>query len=97
MKREYRRRQMFALIEQFSSSGLSLAEFSKTEGLSISTLNYWLRQYREKKQVASDFVPIGELNVHSGYCIRFPNGVELHTDVEPSRGLIEKIGCYVRE
>ena len=96
-KREDKRQQMFALVEQFSSSGLTRGEFSKTEGLSASTLNYWLRRYKEKQDLPNDFVSIGEINVEPGYCIKFPNGVELHTDVEPSMSLIEKIGGYVRE
>ena len=97
MKREYRRQEMFGLVKQFINSSLTVTEFSKTEDLSVSTLNYWLRQYKDKRDERSEFVRIGEVNVQSGFCIKFPNGVELHTDVEPSRSLIEKIGGYVGE
>lgn len=65
---KYRRRsreEIDSLLERFHSSGLTQLAFAKQHELSVSTLHYWLRQYRQAERVASEarFLPVAVSDV----------------------------------
>jgi hypothetical protein len=71
--------QMFSLIENYKSSGISGAAFCKEQNLSYHTFHYWLKKYRQKdKKSEIGFVPLKIKEreaVNSGRCeIIFPDG-----------------------
>ena len=84
-----RARQMYALVEKYFSSNLSRKVFCEREGITYSTFQWWLGQYRQKKSTLSAhdadqfdaFIPIHVSEAetpatHRSAChIEYPNGV----------------------
>ncbi len=59
-KRSTRKLEMFQIIEQQLSSGLSQVEFCKKQKMSIATFSYWRKKYLTEKAepVSPQFIPI---------------------------------------
>ena len=49
-----RRQQARGILEQFKASGLSQREFAEREGVSASTLAYWLRRERLEAEIQGE-------------------------------------------
>ena len=97
MKRENKRQWMYKLVERYMRSKLTKRQFCQLEGISLSTLDYWRRKYGLNPSEGG-FISLGCGSKEiQGYMIKFPNGVELHTEEEPSMMLIEKLLGDARE
>ena len=84
-----RARQMYTLIEKYFLSNLSRKVFCEREGITYSTFQWWLGQYRQKEsgrathsaEQVDNFVPIhvtvpDASDVRLSAChIEYPNGV----------------------
>ena len=95
MKEKTSRRQknekMFAMIEDYLSSGLTQKSFCQRESIVYSTFGWWLRKYRQSRSLTAQkekadrrFIPIHPTSPQSssqasGYscAIEYPNGVTL--------------------
>ena len=59
--RKHRRRsrdEIDILLDRFDRSGLSQIAFARSEGLSLSTLRWWLDRRRRQRVDAPRFVPV---------------------------------------
>jgi len=70
------------IVAQWKKSGESMSAYSKTKGISKSSLSYWVRKFRrEKTVVPSGFIKIpvsNECSVAAKTCeILFPNGARI--------------------
>ena len=52
--RSKRRKRARGILAQFKKSGLSQREFAEQEGVSLSTLSYWLRRERLEKELRGE-------------------------------------------
>ena len=71
--------QMFSLIVNYKTAGISGAAFCKEHNLSYHTFHYWLKKYRQKNEKPEiGFVPLKvkeKETVSAGRCeIIFPDG-----------------------
>jgi hypothetical protein len=58
---KYREQQrMFSMIESWKGSNESQQSFCKTTGISLSGFQYWLKKYRDQKDLSqpSTFIPV---------------------------------------
>ena len=88
--------EMFRVVERFRDSGLTQKSFCKTEGVALSTLQYWISRYkkqnRQNQQSGSGFPELFvELKPQSSkpsfsntIVVSYPSGVKLtlHKDVD---------------
>ena len=70
------------IVSHWEKSGESMSAYSKTKGMSKSSLSYWVRKFRRKKTVVpSGFIKIpvsNECSVAAKTCeILFPNGARI--------------------
>ena len=89
-----RARKMFALIERYQESGLTQKVFCESEGLALSTFQYWICKYKKYHQrdssPAEAFVELKPQSPLSSFgnaiMVSYPNGVTLtvHKDVRPA-------------
>ena len=80
-------RKMFALIDGYQTSGLSQKAFCDSEGLPMSTFQYWLSRYRkhrgcgpqqDSRQLFVELKPAARScspACDQGVSVRYPNGV----------------------
>lgn len=87
--KKHRRRnpaEIQTMVADFRRSGLSRREFSRSRGIPLSSLDYWLRRHAKVKAnpVAAELVPVGvvamgdpmiELELPGGVIIRIGRGV----------------------
>ena len=52
--RKDRKEEAKGILAQFRASGLSQREFAKQQGVSVSTLTYWLRRERLEREIAGE-------------------------------------------
>lgn len=71
--------EMYHLVMEYQSSGLSAKEFSRERGLSPSTFNYWVRK-KKQEDCPGGFVKIDTVSSNSHLELIYPNGVRLRTD-----------------
>lgn len=83
--------QMFALIENYRTTGISGKAFCKERNLSYNTFIYWVKKHRLKNEIsANGFVPLKikeKQTVSPGNCeIIFPDGKRIifHEKTEAS-------------
>lgn len=98
-----RARQMYSLVERYFSSNLSRKVFCEREGITYSTFQWWLGQYRQNEssratEHVDNFVPIHVTvpktsDTHPSAChIEYPNGVVVrleHADVHLISQLVQ--------
>ncbi len=53
-KTKGRKHEVRGILAQFHASGLSQREFAKQQGVSPSTLTYWLRRERLEREIAGE-------------------------------------------
>ena len=68
--------EMYHLVMEYQSSRLSAKEFSKVEGLSPSTFNYWVRKKKQEDRPGG-FVKIDTASSNNPLELIYPNGVRL--------------------
>lgn len=90
MTRQENKSKMASLVQNWQESGLSQVEYSKTYGIKIATLRYWILKLRHSDDDQPAFIQlngIGPQDIH----IRYPNGVELFLPVQASAGLLRSL------
>ena len=86
-----RAKQMFPLIEKFLVSGFTQKKFCQQQGITLSTFQWWVSQYRKIKNIPArkttpatkKFIPVklettAPINIQPHCRIEYPNGVVLH-------------------
>jgi transcriptional regulator with XRE-family HTH domain len=53
-EKKSRRQEVRGILAQLEQSGLSQKEFAQREGISTSTLQYWLRRERLEREIAGE-------------------------------------------
>jgi len=92
-----RAREMFDLVEKYFHSGLTQKRYCAKEGISYTTLQYWLKRYREhqaaaplvaadaplpeRRGVVEGFIPL------SAACSPGPTAAELRCVIEYPNGV----------
>jgi hypothetical protein len=79
---------MFSVVERYQSSNLTQKAFCETEGLALSTLQYWISSYREYHQRDSgpseafvELKPPSQIpSSDTAIVLGYPNGVTLTLD-----------------
>lgn len=79
---------MFALCEKFLASGLRRKAFCQEQGIPVSTLQWWLSQFRKSNtnsepcdKAAAAFIPIhlaapaGDYRPNATCSVQYPNGI----------------------
>ncbi len=61
--------EMFPLVEQWQTSGLSQKQFSKENNIKYHSFTYWVRRFRQHQRRQDGFIPL-ELS-GSGTCGAF--------------------------
>lgn len=91
---------MYALVEQYRNSSLSLSAFSQTHGIKPSTFSYWVQKKRKmESKDTGKFIPVIAQAEGTGYKkfeIIYPNGVRLrlsHFDKDQISQLVNIYGC----
>jgi hypothetical protein len=83
-----RAREMFPVVERFQNSNLTQKAFCKTEGLALSTLQYWISRYKKYHQRDSgpseafvEVKPPSQIpSSDTAIVLSYPNGVTLTLD-----------------
>jgi len=100
-KKQHTKEQMYTLIREWESSGMSQAEFLQIRNIATSTFGYWRKKYlREEGSIkAPGFVPV-HISGHNHKALQsngiielhYPNGVQLkcseHIDLSRLKTLI---------
>jgi transposase-like protein len=75
---------MFRVVECYRQSGLTQKRFCETEGLALSTLQFWVSRYKQHQSAPENSRPFVELKAQSPalaeddtIVLRYPNGVTL--------------------
>ena len=86
---------MYGIIEQWKASGLTQKGFCQEHHLSLSTLQYWNKRYRNEKRTVNGFVPLrveyGTLPEGHNIEIIYPNGVCLRLSAHTSSSMIGEL------
>lgn len=94
-RRIRREEEMYPIVETWLQSGQSQKQFCEEQGIKMHLLNYWVRHYRDQRDVESsspvqEFIPVDlkegnelnsvvELIYPNGIRLRFGQGVSLST------------------
>jgi len=83
--------EMYNMVTEYQSSGLSEKAFSKERGISPSTFNYWVRK-KKQQDYPGGFVEVDtRLKSSSGDMkLIYPNGVKLQMS-SPDLALIVRL------
>ena len=88
MSRKEKQTQMLAIVQQWQQSGMNQTLFSKTKGIKLCTLKYWIDKSRQLSSGQNhDFIQLTTPS-GSGLCLRYPNGVELCLPVQTPVSMI---------
>jgi transposase len=70
MSKQNNSTEMFSLLEEWKTSGISAKKFCNDRSLSYHTFNYWLKKYRNKgeKKPQKGFIPLKIKEKESGIC-----------------------------
>lgn len=68
--------EMYLLVMEYQSSGLSAKEFSKERGIGPSTFSYWIRKKKQEDHPGG-FVKIDTASSNNPLELIYPNGVRL--------------------
>ena len=89
---------MFALVEQYRSSGQSVKTFSQSQGIKASTFSYWVQKKRkaEETQATGNFIPINlpSTGGSGGVEMIFPNGIQVRLSHFDKRQIEQLIKIY---
>jgi len=79
-----RSREMFRVVERYQQSGLTQKRFCDTEGVALSTLQFWVSRYKRHHSAPDKSRPFVELKAqppalaeYDTIVLRYPNGVTL--------------------
>ena len=94
-----RSQKMFALIEGYQKSGLTQKAFCETEGLALSTFQYWISKYKKYHQrdssPAEAFVELKAQSPLSSFgnaiILSYPNGVKLTVDKDVKPAFLKEL------
>jgi len=83
--------EMYNLVAEYRSSGISAKAFSKEKGISPTTFGYWVRKKKEEDHPGG-FISIATgLKSSAGELeLIYPNGVKLHMS-SPDLALLAKL------
>ena len=86
-----KQKEMYNLVTEYQSSGLSVKAFSKERGISPSTFGYWIRKKKEEDHPGG-FVEVdtGLKSSASEMELIYPNGVKLQMN-SPDLALIARL------
>jgi hypothetical protein len=84
------------IVSQWEKSGESMSAYSKTKGISKSSLGYWVGKFRkENKGVSSGFLKlpaVKEYSTDKKNCeILFPNGTKLMFYEKPDYRILKQL------
>ena len=82
---------MRSIVEQWQESGLSQAAYARTRNISLSTLSYRIKKYRDDG--GQGFIQLNGFST-SGISIRYPNGVELNLPTQTSASFLKSLIYY---
>jgi hypothetical protein len=79
---------MFRVVERYRQSGLTQKRFCETEGVALSTLQFWVSRYKRHHNTPDNSRPFVELKAqppaqppalaeYDTIVLRYPNGVTL--------------------
>lgn len=102
-----RAQEMFALIEKYLAGGTSRKEFCKQESIPLSTLQWWLGQYRrtshtktESVRSSETFVPVKitspkntSISSYPACIVEYPNGVVIRLIGELDVQVLSQLIC----
>jgi len=74
---------MFALLEEYEQSDLTIAAFCSGKSLKVPRFHYWRRKLRASRSALQGFIPIPRPAISESASIRlsYPNGVSIHLPV----------------
>lgn len=86
MGKQRKQSEMYALVQQYLSSGLSKKEFCQTHGIKVHTFQYWVSKYNKEQVKGNEdkFLPLAikessrensqviRLSYPSGMIVEFP-------------------------
>ena len=89
-------------VDAWQTSGLSQANFCKTNDLNYHRFGYWVRKFRRQSETAqgktsSGFVPV-TVNPHddsAGLCLTLPNGICLQGIVNGNLSTVYQLLAHV--
>jgi hypothetical protein len=82
---------MHSIVEQWQDSGLSQAAFAKTNNISVSTLSYRVKKFRQNQN--QDFIQLNGFSTNV-ISIRYPNGVEVSLPGQTPVGYLKSLINY---
>lgn len=75
---ETKHEKMYALIEEWKSSGICQEEFCREHGIKIGTFGYWRTKYLKQQEPATpSFIPVQPSEPDGAVEITYPNGVKI--------------------
>jgi len=90
-----KREEMYTLVNEYRTSGLSAKAFSKEKGIRPSTFSYWIRKRKDEDQ------PGGFVEVTTGLNaslveleLSYPNGVKLQMNATDLRLIARLVKLY---
>ena len=85
-KRKDRKHEVRGILAQFHASGLTQCGFAKQEGVSLSTLTYWLRRERLEREIAGEtaLVAIAETPPSTGAFVLEFDGLRIEVPRDAS-------------
>ena len=79
-----RAREMFRVVEHYLESGMTQKRFCESEGLALSTLQFWVSRYKQHQSTPENSGAFVELkaqppasSVNDTMVLTYPNGVTL--------------------
>jgi hypothetical protein len=90
MTRQENKSKMATIVQNWQESGLSQAEYARTNDIKLVTLRYWILKLRHPCDDKSSFIQLNGISSQDIH-IRYPNGVELFLPVQASAGLLRTL------
>jgi transposase-like protein len=74
--------QMYPLVEEYLSSGVSQEQFCSSRGLASSSFHYWIKKYKAANQAPAGFVAVNThaMEPEASMELTYPNGVKLRVE-----------------
>ncbi|UZR96346.1 IS66 family insertion sequence element accessory protein TnpA [Chondrinema litorale] len=94
----YTSKEMFPVVEDWLSSGLTQKAYSLQHNLPLHILPYWVSRYRKRKsestpkEKSAKFIPVNyEKPMLQGVEIEFPNGIILRFSQAVSASYLQQV------
>lgn len=82
------REKMQSFVSQWKDSGLSQAEFARSNELNLHTFRYWVSKHRKQEDESPVFITLDGYAA-TGISLHYPNGVELSLPAQTSLGVLK--------